>query len=143
MQPIQSPAPDSHLLKWSGDALEVTLKLGQPAKGRAVLRTDIGNAAVSRRETIDFTERAATPLARGWHDIDMRETAPGEFAATVQLGEVGIFSAKACFFPDDGSGPVWPEGGDFHVKVAPARTRRANSIYSTFASSARRCTRTR
>ncbi len=132
MQPIQSPAPDSHLLKWSGDTLEVSLKLGQSAKGRAVLRTDIGNAAVSRRETIDFTERAATPLARGWHDIDMRETAPGEFAASVPLEEVGIFSAKACFFPDDGSGPVWPEGGDLHVKVAPARTRRANSIYTAY-----------
>jgi len=132
MQPTQSPAPDSHLLKWSGDTLEVTLKLERPAKGRAVLRTDIGNAAVSRRETIDFTERAATPLARGWHDIEMAETRPGEFSASVPLREVGIFSAKACFFPADGSAPLWPEGGDLHVKVAPAHTRRANSIYTAY-----------
>ena len=132
MQPIQSPAPDSHVLKWAGDTLEVTLKLGRPAAGRAVLRTDIGNAPVNRRETIDFTERAATPLARGWHDIEMREKEPGVFSAAVPLREVGVLSAKACFFPEDGSAPLWPEGGDLHVKVAPARTRRANSIYTAY-----------
>ena len=132
MQPIQSPAPDAALLKWRGDALEVTLSLPRPVDGRAFLRTDIGGAAVSRREIIDSTEKAVTPLARAWRDLPMRATAPGRYALSVPLDEVGIFSSKACFFPADGSEPLWPAGGDLRVKVAPASTRRANSIYTAY-----------
>ena len=39
----QSPAPGEYLLKWRGDFIEVTLALPSPRKGRALLRTDIGD----------------------------------------------------------------------------------------------------
>ena len=107
----QEPAPDSYLLRWKGDELAVTLRLGARRAGRAVFRTDLGGA---------------------WHDVPMSETAPGTFACTVPLDAVGIFSGKACFFPKGKDQPEWPHGGNLRVKVAPAATRRANSIYTVF-----------
>ena len=107
----QEPAPDSYLLRWKGDELAVTLRLGARRAGRAVFRTDLGGA---------------------WHDVPMSETAPGTFACTVPLDAVGIFSGKACFFPKGKDQPEWPHGGNMRVKVEPAATRRANSIYTVF-----------
>ena len=107
----QTPRCDDYLLRWKGDALAVSLSLGSPRAGRAVLRTDIGG---------------------GWTDVAMHEAAPGEFSAVVPLGMVGVFSGKCCFFPDGSSVPEWPAGGDFRVKVEPASTRSANSIYTVF-----------
>ena len=107
----QEPAPDSYLLRWKGDELAVTLRLDARRAGRAVFRTDLGGA---------------------WHDVPMSETAPGTFACTVPLDAVGIFSGKACFFPKGKDQPEWPHGGNMRVKVEPAATRRANSIYTVF-----------
>ena len=107
----QNPAPDSYLLRWKGDELAVTLALGAPRKGRAVFRTDLGGE---------------------WHDVPMKETSPGVFSCAVALDTVGIFSGKACFFPKGKDQPEWPEGDNLRVKVAPAATRRANSIYTVF-----------
>ena len=128
----QTPAPGSYILMWAGEEIEVTLKLNSPRKGRAALRTNIGNASIRRRETILETERGETPLARAWRDIPMEERAPGFFAVRVPLDEVGVFSAKACFFPEGSDSPEWPEGVNFHIKTAPARTARSNSIYTVF-----------
>ena len=129
---VQTPPPGGWLLRWAGDTLEVELAVDPPRKGRAALRTNIGRAAVRRRETVLATERGETPMAAAWHDIPMRETAPGRFAVSVPLAEPGTFSAKACFFPEGAESPEWPEGENFHVKTAPARTARANSIYTVF-----------
>ena len=107
----QTPSPDSYLLRWKGDSLAVTLALDAPRKGRAVFRTDLGGE---------------------WHDVPMEETVPGTFACTVPLEKVGVFSGKACFFPRGRRLPEWPAGGNLRVKVAPAATRRANSIYTVF-----------
>jgi len=128
----QTPAPDSYLLRWKGDDLVVTLTLDAPCKGRAVLRTNLGAASVRRREIIEETEQGIVPLAKAWNDIPMKEVRPGAFECTVRLDEVGVFSAKACFFPAGTRTPVWPEGRNFHVKVEPASTRRANAIYTVF-----------
>ena len=128
----QTPEPEDFLLKWRGDTLTVTLELDSPRKGRAVFRTNIGRAAIRRREIIDETEKGLTPLARAWTDIPLKEIAPGKFAADIILKEVGIFSGKACFFPEGSEIPEWPEGRNTHIKVESEETRSANSIYCVF-----------
>ena len=128
----QFPVPGDFILKWRGDKLQVALELDRPQKGRAVFRTDIGNASVLRREIIAETEDGVVPAARAWRDIPMEEVSPGLYRCEVQLGEVGVFSGKACFFPEGKTRPLWPQGPDFRVKVASARTRKANSVYTVF-----------
>ena len=128
----QTPRPEDFLLKWRGDTLTVTLELDAPRKGRAAFRTNIGGAAVRRREIIDETEKGLTPLARAWTDIPLKEVAPVRFSADIVLKEVGIFSGKACFFPEGSNLPEWPEGRNTHIKVESNETRTNNSIYCVF-----------
>ncbi len=128
----QTPSPESFLLKWRGDTLTVTLKLDRPRAGRAAFRTNLGHAHVRRGEIIAETERGETPLAKAWTDLPLAEIAPGEFRADFRLDEVGVFSGKACFFPEGSNVPEWPEGRNLHVKVESAETRGNNSIYTVF-----------
>ena len=107
----QTPSCGEYLLKWKGDEIAVSLRLPSPKAGRAVLRTDISGE---------------------WNDLPMFEIAAGEFSVSVHLGRVGLFSGKCCFFPEGSSVPEWPQGGNFRVKVEPAATRSANSIYTVF-----------
>ena len=107
----QTPATDSYILRWKGDELAVTLTLDAPRAGRAVFRTNLGGE---------------------WHDVPMRETRPGVYSCAVALETVGVFHGKACFFPKGKKLPEWPAGDNLRVKVAPAATRRANSIYTVF-----------
>ena len=102
---FQEPSTDSYLLRWKGDDLVVTLTLDAPRRGRAALRTNLGAASVRRREIIEETEQGATPLAKAWNDVPMTEIRPGVFQCQVPLDEVGIFSAKACFFPEGSEAP--------------------------------------
>ena len=129
---IQTPAPGDFLLKWRNDKLKVTLKLDTPRKGRAAFRTNIGHARVRRQEIIAETERGETPLAKAWTDIPLQEVAPGEFSAEILLDEVGIFSGKACFFPEGSGVPQWPDGHNTHIKVESIYIKRNNSIYTVF-----------
>lgn len=129
---IQTPTAGDFLLKWRGDTLVVTLKLDRPRKGRAAFRTNIGHAKVRRREIIAETERGETPLAKAWTDIPLDEVEPGVFRADILLDEVGIFSGKACFFPEGSTVPEWPDGTNTHIKVESAETRKGNSIYCVF-----------
>ena len=128
----QIPHCEDFLLRWKGDVLSVTLSLDAPRRGRAALRTNLGGASIRRREIIEETEQGVTPLARAWRDVPMRETSPGEFRCDVSLDEVGVFSGKACFFPEGSDVPEWPAGSNFHVKVEPAHAREGNSIYTVF-----------
>ena len=128
----QTPNPEEFLLKWRGDTLTVTLELDSPRTGRAAFRTNIGRAAVRRREIIDETEKGLTPLARAWTDIPLKEVKPGLFRAEIRLDEVGVFSGKACFFPEGSKVPEWPEGRNTHIKVESGETRANNSIYCVF-----------
>ena len=70
----QFPVPGDFILKWRGDKLQVALELDRPQKGRAVFRTDIGNASVLRREIIAETEDGVVPAARAWRDIPMERS---------------------------------------------------------------------
>ena len=128
----QSPSPHDFLLKWRGDVLTVTLQLDAPRAGRAAFRTNIGHARIRRREIIAETERGETPMARAWTDIPLAEVEPGLFRADIPLDEVGVFSGKACFFPEGSNVPEWPEGQNTHIKVESAETRKNNSIYTVF-----------
>ena len=128
----QTPSPEDFILKWRGDVLTVTLRLNSPRKGRAAFRTNLGRAAVRRREIIDETEKGITPLAKAWTDIPMKEVEPGCFKTEIELDEVGVFSGKACFFPEGSMVPEWPEGRNTHIKVESAETRSRNSIYCVF-----------
>ncbi|MGN0855438.1 MAG: amylo-alpha-1,6-glucosidase [Kiritimatiellia bacterium] len=128
----QTPSPDDFLLKWRGDVLTVSLRLDAPRKGRAAFRTNIGHAQIRRHEIIAETERGETPLAKAWSDIPLAEVEPGVFRADIALDEVGVFSGKACFFPEGSNVPEWPEGTNTHIKVESAETRKNNSIYTVF-----------
>ncbi len=128
----QTPKTGDFLLKWRGDTLKVTLRLDSPRAGRAAFRTNIGHARVRRREIIAETERGETPLAKAWTDIPLEEVAPGEFSAEILLDEVGLFSGKACFFPEGSSVPEWPDGTNAHIKVESAEICANNSIYTVF-----------
>ncbi len=128
----QTPAPESFLLHWRDDTLAVTLTVDPPRKGRAAFRTNLGHGDVRRREIVDETEKGLTPLAKAWTDIPLAETAPGVFRGEIPLDEVGVFSGKACFFPEGSNVPEWPEGRNLHVKVESAETRANNSIYCVF-----------
>ena len=58
----QNPEPGSFHLRWAGDTFTATLKLDAPRPGRAVFRTEIGGAAVARRETVEQNDLGATPV---------------------------------------------------------------------------------
>ncbi len=128
----QYPNLNDFLLKWRGEHLTVTLELSNPRPGRAAFRTNIGRGRIRRREIIAETERGETPLARAWTDIPLKEVRPGFFTAEILLDEVGVFSGKACFFPEGSKVPEWPEGQNTHIKVVSAETRKNNSIYTVF-----------
>ncbi|MGN0846102.1 MAG: amylo-alpha-1,6-glucosidase [Kiritimatiellia bacterium] len=128
----QVPAPGSCHLRWVGDVFEVSLRLAAPRAGRAVFRTEVGGAAIARRETIEWNDRGVTPLERQWRDVPMTEAAPGHWRVALPLAEVGVFHGKCCFFPEGASSPEWPAGDNLAVKVEPAETRGGNSIYTVF-----------
>jgi len=119
-------------LKWAGDILEVSLRLDAPRKGHAVFRTNLGRAGVRRREIIACTESGEPELARDWHDVPMRQSEPGVFTVRIPLTEVGVFAGKACFFERGAPLPVWPEGDNVRIKVEPAHTACANTMYTAF-----------
>ena len=128
----QTPKADEFLLKWRGDTLKVTLRTDPKRYGRAALRTNLGHASIRRREIIAQTERDELPMARAWTDLPLEEIEPGLYQGEFTLNEVGVFSAKPCFFPEGSSVPEWPEGGNFHIKVESELTRKNNSIYTVF-----------
>ena len=131
---LQIPAPGAQVLKFAGECLDVALETPPEAKGRAFLRTNLQRAALRRKEIIAATEADEPPLAQDWHDIAMEPDAskPGRYVVRAPLTEVGYFSCKACFIPEGETTPVWPQGSDTRVKVEPAHTVCANTVYTAF-----------
>ncbi len=129
----QTPAPGARILRCAGDILDITLDvpdLWRP--GRAFVRTNIGRAHILRREVIDHTEKAKPYLAADWHDVPMVADGPGRWRVRLALANPGFFLAKAFFLPKGAESPDWPEGDNVFVKVAPAFSVCANSIYTAF-----------
>jgi len=131
-QPNQSPPPGIHLVRFQGDVLRFHLSLAQPCPGQAWLRSNLGQAAIARREILTEIEAGTPRLARDWFDLPMRRQNEREFEIVVPLHEVGHFEAKAFFLPDGKSDPVWPAGANTAVNVQPADTCCANIIYNAF-----------
>ena len=117
---------------FAGENISFQLHYPQAAAGRAVVRTNLGRAAVRQREIIAHTEENLPVSGMDWHDIPMEKSAGNSWTLTLPLTEVGSFEAKCCFIPEDGSKIQWPGGENFAFKVEPAATVCANSIYSAF-----------
>ena len=129
---IQDPAPGVRILMFRGDVRSFTLSLEKPKKGRAWLRTNIGQAEVAREEIIQAVDKDQPPLARDWFDIPMRRVDDRSFKITIPLCEVGHFQAKCFFLADGESRPLWPDGPNVVINVEPSGTCCANIIYNTF-----------
>ena len=131
-RPEQTPAPGSHVLACAGDMLEITLHMGEHRPGGAIFRTNLGQDALRRQEIIEHTEADVPPLARDWHDIPLRAVGHGVYTASIPLLDVGWFSGKACFLPRGSGVPEWPHGDNLIIKVCPAHTACANTVYTAF-----------
>ena len=130
---IQIPMPGARLLLVKGDCLTFRLELDQPCDGEAFLRTNLGRGGVRRREVIDFTEKRKPVLHTDWHDLPMTRVDDRVHTVTLPLVEVGCFEAKAWFQPVGDGKSLWAPGKDnTKIKVEPAGTACANSIYTLF-----------
>ncbi len=129
----QNPPPGTSRILHSGDTLTITLFSSQSLKGTAWLRTNLGHAREHRREIIAHVEAHAPILARDWHDLPMTPSAtPGVFDIRMPIFETGRFEAKAFFLPEGEDAPVWPDGENLVIKVEPADTFCANTLYTAF-----------
>lgn len=128
----QHPDPRRRLIAFRGDDITFTLELSVPMAGTGLLRTNIGHAHISRRETIRQVDANEKPLHMDWFDIPMVQVDPIRFELRLPLCEVGHFQAKAYFLPDRGGNPLWPPGENTTINVEPAETVCANIIYNAF-----------
>ncbi len=129
---MQLPIPGKRLIHHAGDTITVTLQGVGAVPGQALLRTNIGRAAIRRREIIRRVEDDTAFQFRDWHDVAMLPGDNGDFTLTLPLAEVGRFEAKACFLPEGESEPLWPPGENLVIKVEPAVTIGANTLYTAF-----------
>lgn len=101
--------------------------------GKAFLRTNLGMAAVRRREIINEIKHNQRRAGRDWHDIALEQVSCNEFASELFLTENGIFELKGFFAPDECSGIcLWPEGENLKLKVEAAENIGANLVYTAF-----------
>ncbi len=127
-----SPATGERLLRFVGDKVLFQLKWpgGAPGKHQARLRTNLGRAAMRRREIIAAQAGGAVFAGASWRDLPMQPTADG-WAIELPLAEVGYFKAKA-YLRDEKSWQHWPDGSDVGISVHPNFARTANTIYCAF-----------
>lgn len=128
----QEPATGGHQIRHCGDVLEVSLHLPQAMDGRGWLRTNLGSGEVRRREIIGFARRHDSILHRDWHDIPMTRVNERQFRLRLPLVEVGRFEAKAFFLEPGSNEPIWTRGDNAVIKVEPADTVCANTLYTAF-----------
>ena len=131
-QLIQNPVPGTHMVKFCGDTLVLTLILPQAQEGSAWVSTNIGRAGTIRKETIRHVDAEVPPLGRAWFDIPMRRIDERTFAAKLPLCECGHFEAKCFFLPQSAETPVWPRGSNTIINVDSADACCGNIIYNAF-----------
>lgn len=132
MRLVQKPAPGNHSLYFRGDTACFELEVEAFAKGRAFLRTNLGNAFIRRKEIIEAVETKRQRSGQDWHDVPMEKTGDRTYSATLALLEVGHFEAKCYFLSDDSTEPLWVGGDNLHINVEPSDFCCANSIYCAF-----------
>ncbi len=133
MSIILNPTPGSHLTALAGDCLSVTVTVAPAQKGRAMLRTTLGNGCLLRQLAAETAIDAATAVtATPWRDIPLHHNGEGHYTLRIPLTEVGCFELTAFFKPEDGDPIEWPKGGNCHIKVEPSRTAAGNTLYNAF-----------
>ncbi len=128
----QSMAP-ARVIFHAGDVVMFRLEGVAPGRsGKAVVRTNLGRAEIRRRELVECNEAECPLSGLDWHDLELEKQTDGAYTLAVPLLDVGIFEAKCCFLPDDGSPVEWPRGDNWRIKVESAASVSANSIYAAF-----------
>jgi len=128
----QVPEPETHILMFRGDTCMFTLTSTSVLTGKAFIRTNLGQARVSRDEILQQISHDVPPQGRAWYDLPMQQMDQHRFQIVLPLSEVGHFEAKTYFLNDGDTTPIWPEGGNTVINVACADTCCANIIYNTF-----------
>jgi predicted glycogen debranching enzyme len=126
------PEPGRKLLRHRGDTVTFTLTSTRPLKGTALLRTNLGQGSISRRQIISSVEKNLPGLGRDWFDIPMSGVTPQQFNLRLPLTDIGHFKAKAMFIPEDRQDPIWVPGPNITINVEPADTCCGNVIYNAF-----------
>ena len=126
----QYPEPGKRMRLFRGDVARFRLVVEKPESGTGWVRTNIGQAHVTRREIIAEVDENASPMHHDWFDIPMAASKKG-FELTLPLCEVGHFEAK-CYFLSNNGDPVWPPGENTHINVEPAESVCANTVYNAF-----------
>ena len=129
---IRQSVVQARTIFFTGENITFRLEYSGNSPGTAAVRTNLGRAAVRRREVIAHTEHGTPVAGMDWHDIPMEKVSGTCWELVLPLTEVGVFEAKCCFVPEDGGAIRWPQGGNFSFKVEPAGTFCGNSIYSAF-----------
>jgi predicted glycogen debranching enzyme len=126
-----TPPPGERLLRFVGDRVRFTLRADAERAGwRALLRTNLGRAALRRREIISAHAGGAAAAGASWRDVPMQKIADG-WQIELPLAEVGWFKAKA-YLLDEKNWQHWPDGADVGISVHPNFARTANTIYCAF-----------
>ena len=129
-----TPAPGDRLRRFVGDRIAFTVRDGEGRGAkpgwRAVLRTNLGRAAVLRQEIIRARTRDLPLAGASWRDIAMNQQ-EGGWALELPLAEVGFFRAKA-YLVDARGWQHWPPGPDVGIAVHPNGYRTANTLYCAF-----------
>ncbi len=131
--PIMTPAPGERLRRFVGDRVRFTLRMPEtqlPHGWQARLRTNLGRAAVLRREIIQAHAQGLPLAGASWRDLPMIQDADGWFL-DLPLAEVGYFKAKP-YLLDPRGWQHWPEGPDVGIAVHPDACRTANTLYCAF-----------
>lgn len=110
---VQYPAPGARTLKCVGDSVTITLRLTKAMEGSAFVRGCFDG--------------------ENWSDVAMEASSEeGLYTVTITLSKVGLIPFKTCFIPAGTTEPLWPNGNDALIKVAPAWTNCGCSVYTAF-----------
>src|SRR5580693_5262892 len=133
-RPIMSPAPGERILRFVGDKIRFSIRDGTDAATgngwRGFLRTNLGRAAVRRREIIQSHAMGAAFADESWRDVPMQKNGDA-WEIEFPLAETGYFRAKP-YLLDSNRWQHWPDGPDAGISVHPNFARTANTIYCAF-----------
>src|SRR4051812_3953211 len=118
--PVMIPGTGSRLLRFVGDHVRFEVRdqihTLPPEGWRAKLRTNIGRAAMLRRDIIEAHTQGLPPAGAAWRDLPMLLQADGSWALDLPITEPGFFKAKA-YLVDPRGWQHWADGGDLGISV--------------------------
>ena len=129
--PIMTPVTGERLVRFVGDMVRFTLQNPGGGSGwSARLRTNLGRAAVLRREIIAAHAGGPVHAGASWRDLPMQKNGDS-WQIELPLAETGFFKAKA-YLLDPKGWQHWPDGPDVGISVHPDFARTTNTIYCAF-----------